>query len=108
MYSKILNLPDCVVPGDSGPSSQSLEPGKVIENVPKDLVYGKERVVVLISDNLVTVELELSVFLYKAYPIHQGKLCIGSRKIQMNNLSIFIGLKYNIEDLSGMIDLSVD
>jgi len=108
VYSEIRDLHSCAVFGDNGPSSVSLEPGKVLEGAPKDLLYGKHRVVVLVADRLVSLEMELSVFLSKAYPIHRGKVHIGSKKLEINSLSVSIGVKYVIEDLSGMIETELD
>jgi hypothetical protein len=97
-----------VISGSNGPSSVSLEPGKVLEGSPKDLLYGKQRVVVLIADHLVSMEMELSVFLSKSYPIHRGIVLIGSKRLNINKLTISVGVKYVIEDLSGMIDTELD
>lgn len=108
VYSEIRDLHSCAVVGDHGPNSLSLEPGKILEGAPKDLLYGKHRVVVLIADSLVRLEMELSVFLSKAYPIHRGKVHIGSKKLEVTKLTISVGVKYVIEDLSGMIETELD
>jgi hypothetical protein len=107
-FSEILPLSECVVLDSRTPTSRSLEPGKVLERIPKEIVFGKKRIFVMLNDRASLVELELSVFLGREYPINGDTLRIGSSNLNIKDLVITVGFKLKVEDLTDITDLTVD
>jgi hypothetical protein len=90
------------------PTSLSLEPGKVLARVPEEVIGCGRAIFVSLNDDSKLVELELSVFLSRQYPIVGDKVRIGSKNLKLDNLVVTVGFKLQIEDLSGMTDFTVD
>lgn len=101
-YSEILPKSFVTVPEDRLMSSESLEPARIIERIPQEFLSSDKKVYVKLSDGQDTVEFELNVFLSRSYPIRGRLVKFGSKSLILEKLSVFIGFKFIIQDLSSL------
>lgn len=108
VYSRIINVTDCIVPDPDNLFSNRLEPGYVLRGLPKEWLDSQSPVVILIRDDTSTLEFTLDSFLKKSYAIRNGKVRIGPKLFTLSQLSIHVGHKIILQNIDSIIDKSVD
>jgi len=86
----------------------SLEPGKIFELLPSEFANVQWPLCVLVSDGTNSVEYSMSTFLSKSYRVVGKHVKFGSKRLKLSNLSISVGFKFLIEDLSPMTEPELD
>jgi hypothetical protein len=103
-YSEILPTSEIVVPEERVNSHESIEPGKILERLPKCFLELDKTIFVRLSDGRSSVEYKMSTFLERSYPLRGKYVKFGSKMLELEKISIFIGLKYIVEDVSLLQD----
>jgi hypothetical protein len=90
------------VPADSAESTVSiipypgeLDPFTVVSVLPPALVSQLDNLIVFIYDGESSVTYRMPIFLGKVYPISNGLVRFGSRRLQLTALRIFVGSEVN-------------
>jgi hypothetical protein len=107
-YSKILDIKSCLVSGGSSLDLDTLEPGKLLEQIPKEYAFSQDRLVVALSDGNQKIEMQLSIFLSRTYRVSGDFLRIGMTRLRLDNLVVFIGFKVILENLASMTEKELD
>lgn len=88
--------------------SVSLEPGKIFQAIPKELLDLDYVLVVLVTDGKERLEYTMQTFLRRPYKITGNTIRFGSKKLKLEQLSVTIGIKYLIESVSEITDYTID
>jgi len=99
MYSRAINLSDCLIPGQRVGDPVRFEPSVVLSTSPPQWVSESKDLSVRISDDQQFLELPFEVFLSKTYQIENKMLKIGLKKLNLEKLTITIQWKVIVEDL---------
>jgi hypothetical protein len=108
IYSKIVDVANCMVTTDSVTSSQELEPGYLLSCVPSEWFRYQSQLIVLVRDGSREIEYKMDNFMSKTYRVSHGKVHFGIFKMDLTSISITIGLKIILEHLGPITDKDVD
>jgi len=108
VYSAIVPKSECVVSELRLNSSESIEPSKILARVPKSILESEMELVAIVSDGRKRIEYTLPQFLSTSYPIRGEHVKFGSVFLVLSQLSIVIGVKLLVEDLSHLEQDGVD
>jgi hypothetical protein len=108
VYSRIVDVNATLVCDTLNDGNLSLEPGKLLEVLPREMTHGEWPLYVLVSDGTDSVEYDMSTFLSRSYRVVGKKVRFGSKKLVLSKLSISIGFKILLEDLSPITDTRLD
>jgi hypothetical protein len=99
---------DCIVYMSSDMDEKYLEPARVLNALPIDPTTQYPAMIVRITDGVKSVEFEASVFLSKTYVIKNDSIKFGSVAIKLKSLSINVGWKILVEDVTCMTESGLD
>jgi hypothetical protein len=108
VYSRVLDINDSLVCDSLNDGNLSLEPGKFLEMLPKEILDLECPLVVRVSDGVESVEYTLSTFLSRSYRVVGKNVRFGSKKLKIANLSVSVGVKILLEDLTSMTEPVLD
>jgi hypothetical protein len=86
----------------------SLEPGKLFEAIPREVLDMDCPLVVTVSDGESTLEFTMSTFLSRSYRVVGKTIRFGSKRLKISQLSISFSVKFLLEDLSEMTEPGLD
>jgi hypothetical protein len=104
MYSRAIDINDCLIPGDRIGDPYRFEPGNVLATLPPAFISSSPDLSVLITDGVNTVEISFEAFLSKTYRTDGKSVKIGYTKVAFKNMTISIQWKVLLEDLTGMTE----
>jgi len=108
VYSRILDINSALVVDSLHEGNLFLEPGKLIELLPAELTNISTPLCVLVSDGVESVEYTLTTFISRSYRVIGKKIRFGSKKLMIDRLSVSVGVKFLIEDLTGITEDKLD
>jgi hypothetical protein len=108
VYSRIENVSSCLVYEHGSDGPRLLEPGYVLRALPKTWLDQETTLVVVLTDGKEKLEFELNSFLSKAYNVDGAYVRFGAKRLKLNGLSIHVGVKILLEDLSGLNNIAPD
>jgi len=108
VYSQVIDWRCCTITDHLSPNTVDLEPAKILERVPKHWTRDTRDMVVSLTDGRNIIELTFEMFLARSYPIIDGRLKIGQTLLLLEGLTISVGVKFVLEDLSQISDIAVD
>jgi len=104
VYSKIQSVASCLVTDTSDPPNIVLEPGYIIDNLPKLWLNLPYPVVVLVTDGKQRVEYSLDAFIAKTYKVKDKHVRIGPYQMLLSEMVVYVSVKVLLEDFSGIED----
>jgi hypothetical protein len=103
-----VNINDCLIRDDPVGKVVAFDPGAVLKSLPSNITDQQHRIYVLLIHQHTMIEMKLDVFMSTDHKIRGDKLCIGSQKIPLEQMSLHVGFKIELEDLSDLMDIPVD
>jgi hypothetical protein len=108
VYTRVLHLAHCILTDDSPTDAGELEPGKILEAIPKEWTRDTTELIVTLTDGHSMLEYDFDKFLARSYPIAGDTVAFGLKKLNITKLSIVVGIKIKLQDLSELMPCDVD
>jgi hypothetical protein len=101
LYSRGVNVKECLIEVYGDSNKREFEPGKVVSFLPDKFPTTDYPIIVTIRDEREIIEYKLEKFLSKSYPIRDNFVIFAGKKFDIRTLSITFGVKvilYNEND----------
>jgi len=108
MRERVIVTSDCILGDPGGPEAQQFEPAAVFNNLPTRFSDLLPDLVIVVTDGDKRVEYGYDKFMSKTYPIRNGKVKFGAKKMSLSALRITVGITFRIEDLTHLQDDDMD
>jgi len=86
----------------------SFEPGKLFGQLPDIFTKTQSMITIMISDGHQELEYDFNTFMSKSYPITDRFIRFGSLRMKVSNITMTVGYKCRILDLSELESVDVD
>jgi hypothetical protein len=100
----VVDVTSCLLPVTPDSTTIRFEPGPIAHALPQSILDLDCTIVVLLKDSKRSVEYEFQKFISKDYRTDGVIVHFGGSRLVLAELSIFIGLKFILEDLSSITD----
>jgi hypothetical protein len=106
--SAVLDISNCIIERDLHGGNWYLEPTRVVDRIPTALLDGDLPLVIIIKNKEKEIEMTMPGFLSKPYPVNKGVVRLANMRFELADLTITVGIRFQLEDLSGLIDTEMD